>query len=63
MKRERRLVSSSMHRVAGFGGVGSDSVTSGSGDLVSSSMHRVAGLGGVGSASGVDGGRSGSGGL
>jgi len=38
-----------MHRVAGFGGVGSDSIRSGSGDLISSSMHRVAGLGGVGS--------------
>ena len=49
MKRKRRLVNSCMHRVAGFGGVGRDSIRSGSGDLISSSMHRVAGLGGVGS--------------
>ena len=62
MKRKRRLVSSCMHRVAGFGGVGSDSIRSGSGDLISSSMHRVAGFGGIGSDS-RSGGDSGRGGL
>ena len=54
-----------MHRVVGFGGVGSDNGggRSGSDGLVSSSMHGVAGFGGVGSDSGGDSGRSGRGGL